>query len=119
MLRVVRGFAQAHRGRVARTQLDAENDAARTVQAQWRSHRQREFFRSRLSVEEEVRHRFRQIDLISTRPVTRVWLGQAGATQIQAMWRARQQRLFFASRESVERGENFPPSKRTCTTTNI
>ena len=62
MLRVVRGFAQAHRGRVARTQLDAENDAARTVQAQWRSHRQREFFRSRLSVEEEVRHRFRQID---------------------------------------------------------
>ena len=62
MLRVAWGFAQAHRGRVARTQLDAENDAARTVQAQWRSHRQREFFRSRLSVEEEVRHRFRQID---------------------------------------------------------
>ena len=49
-----------------------------------------------------------RFDSLSTRPVTRVWLGQAGATQIQAMWRARQQRLFFASRESVERGENLP-----------
>ena len=77
MLRVAWGFAQAHRGRAARTQLDEENGAARTVQAQWRSHRQREFFRSRLSVEEEVRHRFRQIDLISTVCLCRsIHLGQ-------------------------------------------